>query len=103
VLRAKFAIGKQSGCDDRAQMRSPDKIRALRQLMPQQASWVSQDVRPDRSFNGGAPVGRDARELTAAARTRAYTSATPPNWIKERVGRFDVIGNFQLFHPGTNW
>ena len=62
VLRAEFPIGKQSGLATIAlRCAPPDKYFALYdKLMRQQATWVSQEVRPDPIFKVAAAGGDDA-------------------------------------------
>ena len=65
VLRAEFPIGKQSGLATIAlRCAPPEKYFVLyEKLMAQQASWVSQEVRPDPIFKVAAAGGDDARAV----------------------------------------
>jgi len=100
VLRAEFPIGKQSGLATIAlRCAPPDKYFVLYdKLMAQQASWVSQEVRPDPIFKVAAQVGMTRAEFDSCRENRAMIAQL--NWIKERGRTLGIIGTPNFFIQG---
>ncbi|HJZ30013.1 MAG TPA: DsbA family protein [Hyphomicrobiaceae bacterium] len=100
VLRAEFPIGKQSGLATIAlRCAPPDKYFVLYdKLMAQQASWVSQEVRPDPIFKVSAEVGMTRAQFDSCRENRAMIAQL--NWIKERGRTLGVIGTPNFFIQG---
>jgi protein-disulfide isomerase len=100
VLRAEFPIGKQSGLATVAlRCAPPDKYFILYdKLMSQQASWVSQEVRPDPIFKVAAQVGMTRAQFDSCRENRAMIAQL--NWIKERGRTLGIIGTPNFFIQG---
>jgi len=100
VLRAEFPIGKQSGLATIAlRCAPPEKYFVLYdKLMAQQASWVSQEVRPDPIFKVAAQVGMMRAQFDSCRENRAMIEQL--NWIKERGRTLGVIGTPNFFVQG---
>jgi len=100
VLRAEFPIGKQSGLATIAlRCTPPDKYFLLYdKLMSQQASWVSQEVRPDPIFKVAAQVGMTRAQFDSCRENRAMIAQL--NWIKERGRTLGIIGTPNFFIQG---
>ena len=100
VLRAEFPIGKQSGLATIALRCAPaDKYFALyAKLMDQQASWVSQEVRPDPIFKVAAQVGMTRAQFDSCRENRGMINAL--NAIKERGRTLGIIGTPNFFVQG---
>jgi protein-disulfide isomerase len=100
VLRAEFPIGKQSGLATIAlRCAPPDKYFILYdKLMSQQASWVSQEVRPDPIFKVAAQVGMTRAQFDSCRENRAMIEQL--NWIKDRGRTLGVIGTPNFFIQG---
>jgi protein-disulfide isomerase len=100
VLRAEFPIGKQSGVATIAlRCAPPDKYFVLYdKLMRQQASWVSQEVRPDPIFNVARQVGMTRAQFDSCRENRAMINAL--NAIKERGRTLGIIGTPNFFVQG---
>ena len=100
VLRAEFPIGKQSGLATVAlRCAPPDKYFALYdKLMPQQATWVSQEVRPDPIFKVAAQVGMTRAQFDSCRENRGMIDAL--NGIKERGRTLGIIGTPNFFVQG---
>jgi protein-disulfide isomerase len=100
VLRAEFPIGKQSGlatialrCAAREQY-----FVLYDKLMAQQASWVSQEVRPEPIFKVAAQVGMTRAQFDSCRENRAMIAQL--NWIKERGRTLGIIGTPNFFIQG---
>ena len=100
VLRAEFPIGKQSGLATIAlRCAAPDKYFALYdKLMRQQASWTSQEVRPDPIFKVAAQVGMTRAQFDSCRENRGMINAL--NGIKERGRTLGIIGTPNFFVQG---
>jgi protein-disulfide isomerase len=100
ILRAEFPIGKQSGLATIAlRCAPPEKYFALyEKLMQQQASWVSQEVRPDPIFQVAAQVGMTRAQFDSCRENRGMIAAI--NGIKERGRTLGVIGTPNFFING---
>ncbi len=100
VLRAEFPIGKQSGLATIAlRCAPPDKYFALYdKLMREQASWVSQEVRPDPIFKIAAQVGMTRAQFDSCRENRAMIAQL--NSIKERGRTLGIIGTPNFFVQG---
>jgi protein-disulfide isomerase len=100
VLRAEFPIGKQSGLATIAlRCAPPGKYFALyEKLMLQQASWVSQAVRPDPIFKVAAQVGMTRAQFDSCRENRGMIAAL--NGIKERGRTLGIIGTPNFFIQG---
>ena len=100
VLRAEFPIGKQSGLATIAlRCAPPEKYFILYdKLMSQQASWVSQEVRPDPIFKVAAQVGMTRAQFDSCRENRAMIAQL--NWIKERGRTLGIIGTPNFFIQG---
>jgi protein-disulfide isomerase len=100
VLRAEFPIGKQSGLATVAlRCVPPAKYFALYdKLMREQASWVSQEVRPDPIIKVAAQVGMTRAQFDSCRENRAMIAQL--NWIKERGRTLGVIGTPNFFVQG---
>jgi protein-disulfide isomerase len=99
VLR-EFPIGKQSGLATVAlRCAPPDRYFVLYdKLMRQQASWVSQEVRPDPIFKVAAEVGMTRAQFDSCRENRAMIAAL--NGIKERGRTLGIIGTPNFFVQG---
>jgi protein-disulfide isomerase len=97
VLRAEFPIGKQSGLATIAlRCAPPDKYFTLYdKLMRQQATWVSQEVRPDPIFKVAAQVGMTRAQFDSCRENRGMINAL--NQVKERGRTLGVIGTPNFF------
>lgn len=100
VLRAEFPIGKQSGLATVAlRCAPPEKYFVLyEKLMLQQASWVSQEVRPDPIFKVAAQVGMTRAQFDSCRENRGMIAAL--NGIKERGRALGIIGTPNFFIQG---
>jgi len=100
VLRAEFPIGKQSGLATIAlRCAPPDKYFQLyAKLMEQQATWVSQEVRPDPIFKVAQQVGMTRAQFDSCRENRAMINQL--NWIKERGRTLGIIGTPNFFVQG---
>jgi protein-disulfide isomerase len=100
ILRAEFPIGKQSGLATIAlRCAPPDKYFVLYdKLMVQQASWVSQEVRPDPIFKVAQQVGMTRAQFDSCRENRAMINAL--NWVKERGRTLGIIGTPNFFIQG---
>jgi protein-disulfide isomerase len=100
ILRAEFPIGRQSGLATIALRCAPaDKYFVLyEKFMTQQASWVSQEVRPDPIFKVAAQVGMTRAEFDSCRENRGMIAAI--NGIKERGRTLGVIGTPNFFVDG---
>jgi protein-disulfide isomerase len=100
VLRAEFPIGKQSGLATIAlRCAAPDKYFALYdKLMRQQATWVSQEVRPDPIFKVAAQVGMTRAQFDSCRENQGMIRAL--NGIKERGRTLGIIGTPNFFVHG---
>ena len=99
VLR-EFPIGKQSGLATVAlRCAPPGKYFALYdKLMRQQATWVSQEVRPDPILKVAAQVGMTRAQFDSCRENRAMIAAL--NGIKERGRTLGIIGTPNFFVAG---
>jgi len=100
ILRAEFPIGKQSGLATIAlRCAPPDKYFTLyERFMAQQASWVSQEVRPDPIFQVAAQVGMTRAQFDRCRENRGMIAAI--NGIKERGRTLGIIGTPNFFIDG---
>ena len=100
VLRAEFPIGKQSGLATVAlRCAPPEKYFVLYdKLMVQQASWVSQEVRPDPIFKVAQQVGMTRAQFDSCRENRAMINSL--NWVKERGRTLGIIGTPNFFIQG---
>ena len=100
ILRAEFPIGKQSGLATVAlRCAAPDKYFVLYdKLMRQQATWVSQEVRPDPIFKVAAQVGMTRAQFDSCRENRGMINAL--NGIKERGRTLGIIGTPNFFVQG---
>jgi protein-disulfide isomerase len=100
ILRAEFPIGKQSGLATIAlRCAPPDKYFVLyEKFMAQQASWVSQEVRPDPIFQVAAQVGMTRAQFDSCRENRGMIAAI--NGIKERGRDLGIIGTPNFFING---
>lgn len=100
ILRAEFPIGKQSGLATIAlRCAPPEKYFVLyEKLMAQQASWVSQEVRPDPIFQVAAQVGMTRAQFDSCRENRGMIAAI--NGIKERGRTLGIIGTPNFFING---
>ena len=100
VLRAEFPIGKQSGLATIAlRCAPPEKYFTLYdKLMRQQASWVSQEVRPDPIFKVAAQVGMTRAQFDSCRENHGMINAL--NGIKERGRTLGIIGTPNFFVQG---
>jgi protein-disulfide isomerase len=99
VLR-EFPIGKQSGLATVAlRCAPPGKYFLLYdKLMRQQATWVSQEVRPDPILKVAAQVGMTRAQFDSCRENRAMIAAL--NGIKERGRTLGIIGTPNFFVAG---
>jgi len=99
ILR-EFPIGKQSGLATIAlRCASPEKYFALYdKFMSQQASWVSQEVRPDPISQVAAQVGLTRSQFDSCRENQHLIGQL--NWIKERGRKLGVIGTPNFFIQG---
>jgi protein-disulfide isomerase len=100
ILRAEFPIGKQSGLATIAlRCAPPAKYFVLYdKLMRQQATWVSQEVRPDPIFNVARQVGMTRAQFDSCRENRGMINAL--NAIKERGRTLGIIGTPNFFVQG---
>ena len=100
ILRAEFPIGRQSGLATVAlRCAPPEKYFVLYdRLMAQQASWVSQEVRPDPIFKVAQQVGMTRAQFDSCRENRAMINAL--SWIKERGRTLGIIGTPNFFIQG---
>jgi protein-disulfide isomerase len=100
ILRAEFPIGKQSGLTTIAlRCAPPDKYFVLyEKFMAQQASWVSQEVRPDPILQVAAQVGMTRAQFDSCRENRGMIAAI--NGIKERGRDLGIIGTPNFFING---
>ena len=99
ILR-EFPIGHQSGLATIALRCAPaDKYFALYdKLMAQQATWVSQEVRPDPIFKVAAQVGMTRAQFDSCRENRGMIDAL--NGVKERGRTLGIIGTPNFFVQG---
>ena len=99
ILR-EFPIGHQSGLATIALRCAPaEKYFALYdKLMVQQATWVSQEVRPDPIFKVAAQVGMTRAQFDSCRENRGMIQAL--NRVKERGRTLGVIGTPNFFVQG---
>jgi protein-disulfide isomerase len=100
VLRAEFPIGKQSGLATIALRCAPPEryFTLYDKLMRQQATWVSQEVRPDPIFKVAAQVGMTRAQFDSCRENRGMINAL--NGIKERGRTLGIIGTPNFFVQG---
>jgi protein-disulfide isomerase len=100
VLRAEFPIGKQSGLATIALRCAPPGryFELYQKFMAQQASWVSQEVRPDPIFKVAAQVGMTRAQFDSCRQNRGMIDAL--KGIKERGRTLGVIGTPNFFVQG---
>jgi len=100
ILRAEFPIGRQSGLATIAlRCAPPARYFALyEKFMQQQASWVSQEVRPDPIFKVAAQVGLTRAQFDTCRENQGMIAAI--NGIKERGRTLGVIGTPNFFVDG---
>ncbi|HEX5958778.1 MAG TPA: thioredoxin domain-containing protein [Hyphomicrobiaceae bacterium] len=100
ILRAEFPIGRQSGLATIAlRCAPPAKYFILyEKFMAQQASWVSQEVRPDPIFKVAAQVGMTRAQFDSCRANRGMIAAI--NGIKDRGRTLGVIGTPNFFVDG---
>jgi protein-disulfide isomerase len=100
VLRAEFPIGKQSGLATIALRCAPPQkyFELYEKLMLQQASWVSQEVRPDPILKVAAQVGMTRAQFDSCRENRGMIRAL--NAIKERGRTLGIIGTPNFFIQG---
>ena len=100
VLRGEFPIGKQSGLATIAlRCAPPEKYFILyEKLMTQQASWVSQEVRPDPIFKVAQQVGMTRAQFDSCRENRGMIAAI--NGIKDRGRTLGIIGTPNFFING---
>ena len=99
ILR-EFPIGKQSGLATIALRCAPaEKYFVLYdKLMREQATWVSQEVRPDPIFRIAAQVGMTRAQFDSCRENRGMIAAL--NAVKERGRTLGVIGTPNFFIDG---
>jgi protein-disulfide isomerase len=100
ILRAEFPIGRQSGLATVAlRCAPPGKYFALyEKFMQQQASWVSQEVRPDPIFKVAAQVGMTRAQFDSCRENRGMIAAI--DGIKDRGRTLGIIGTPNFFVDG---
>lgn len=100
ILRAEFPIGRQSGLATIALRCAPagKYFTLYEKFMQQQASWVSQEVRPDPIFKVAAQVGMTRAQFDSCRENRGMIAAI--NGIKERGRTLGVIGTPNFFVDG---
>jgi protein-disulfide isomerase len=100
ILRAEFPIGRQSGLATIAlRCAAPEKYFMLyEKLMLQQASWVSQELRPDPIFKVAQQVGMTRAQFDSCRENRGMIAAI--NGIKERGRTLGIIGTPNFFING---
>ena len=100
ILRAEFPIGKQSGLATVALRCAPPQkyFELYEKLMLQQASWVSQEVRPDPILKVAAQVGMTRAQFDSCRENRGMIKAL--NAIKERGRTLGIIGTPNFFIQG---
>jgi protein-disulfide isomerase len=100
VLRAEFPIGRQSGLATIAlRCAPPEKYFILyEKFMLQQASWVSQEVRPDSIFKVARQVGMTRAQFDRCRENRGMIAAI--NGTKERGRTLGIIGTPNFFIDG---
>ena len=100
ILRAEFPIGRQSGLATIAlRCAPPARYFALyEKFMQQQASWVSQEVRPDPIFKVAAQVGLTRAQFDTCRENQGMIAAI--NGIKDRGRTLGVIGTPNFFVDG---
>ena len=100
VLRAEFPIGRQSGLATVAlRCAPPEKYFILyEKFMLQQASWLSQEVRPDPIFKVAQQVGMTRAQFDRCRENRGMIAAI--NGIKERGRTLGIIGTPNFFIDG---
>ena len=99
ILR-EFPIGKQSGLATVALRCAPPEKHFILydKLMRQQATWVSQEVRPDPIFKVAAQVGMTRAQFDSCRENRAMIAGL--NGIKERGRALGIIGTPNFFVAG---
>jgi protein-disulfide isomerase len=100
ILRAEFPIGRQSGLATIAlRCAPPEKYFVLyEKFMLQQASWVSQEVRPDPIFKVAQQVGMTRAQFDSCRENRGMIKAI--DGIKERGRTLGIIGTPNFFIDG---
>lgn len=100
ILRAEFPIGKQSGMATIALRCAPPQkyFQLYERLMAQQASWVSQEVRPDPIFEVVKGVGLTRAQFDACRQDEALLKKLGA--IKDRGRTLGVIGTPNFFVQG---
>jgi protein-disulfide isomerase len=101
VLRAEFPIGKQSGVATIAlRCASADKYFVLYdKFMREQATWVSQEVRPEAVLGVAAQVGMTRAQFDSCRENRGMIAKI--NAIKERGRMLGVVGTPNFFIEAT--
>jgi protein-disulfide isomerase len=96
ILR-EFPIGRTSGVASVAlRCAKPDKYLTLYgKFMEQQATWVSQEVRPDEIFKVAAQVGMTRQQFDACRENQAMITGL--KWVKDRGRKLGVIGTPNFF------
>lgn len=99
ILR-EFPIGHQSGLATIAlRCAPPAKYFTLySKLMAQQASWVSQEVRPDPIFKVAAQVGMTRQQFDTCRQNRGMIDGL--KWVKDRGRTLGIIGTPNFFIQG---
>jgi len=100
VLRAEFPIGKQAGLATIALRCAPPQsyFALYDKFMVGQASWVSQEVRPEPIFKIAAGVGMTQVQFDSCRQNRGMIAAL--NAIKERGRTLGVVGTPTFFLDG---
>ncbi len=99
ILR-EFPIGKTSGTATIAlRCAKPEKYLDLYgKYLAQQASWVSQEVRPEPIFAVAAQVGMKRAEFDACLQNQGMIDGL--KWIKDRGRKLGIIGTPNFFIQG---
>jgi protein-disulfide isomerase len=99
ILR-EFPIGHQSGLATIAlRCAPPEKYFILyEKFMTQQASWVSQEVRPDPIFKVAQQVGMTRAQFDSCRENRGMIAQL--NWVKDRGRTLGIIGTPNFFVQG---
>lgn len=100
ILRAEFPIGKQSGMATIALRCAPPGkyFQLYEKLMAEQASWVSQEVRPDAIFAVAKGVGLTRPQFEACQADKNLVKQL--NAVKDRGRTLGVIGTPNFFIQG---
>lgn len=96
VLR-EFPIGKTSGLATIALRCAPSEkyLELYGRFMDQQASWVSQEVRPDAVFAIAHQVGMTRSQFDACRENQGMIENL--KWVKERGRKLGIIGTPNFF------